>query len=79
MSFTVSIQLEDFDLTTEVSSLRAADPGVGAVCSFVGTVREFDAKTDQATQAAQPNSLDALYASFDIPGHPPCLTLQVKP
>jgi len=57
LSFTVSIQLEDFDLTTEVSSLRAADPGVGAVCSFVGTVREFDAKTDQATQAAQPNSL----------------------
>ena len=57
MSFTVSIQLEDFDLTTEVSSLRAADPGVGAVCSFVGTVREFDAKTDQATQATHPNSL----------------------
>jgi len=51
LSFTVSIQLEDFDLTTEVSSLRAADPGVGAVCSFVGTVREFDAKTPQATQA----------------------------
>ena len=57
MSFTVSIQLEDFDLTTEVSSLRAADPGVGAVCSFVGTVREFDAKAAQATHATQANSL----------------------
>ena len=57
MSFTVSIQLVDFDLTTEVSSLRAADPGVGAVCSFVGTVREFDAKATQATQATQANSL----------------------
>ena len=42
MSFTVSIQPEDFDLSTEVAALRAADPGVGAVCSFVGTVREFD-------------------------------------
>ncbi len=65
MSFTVSIQLEDFDLTTEVSSLRAADPGVGAVCSFVGTVREFDAKAAQATQATQATQANSLAPSND--------------
>jgi molybdopterin synthase catalytic subunit len=36
----VRIQSEDFDLTTEVASLRAGDGGVGAVASFVGTVRD---------------------------------------
>ena len=35
----VVIQLEDFDLTTEVNALRALDHGVGAVASFVGTMR----------------------------------------
>jgi molybdopterin synthase catalytic subunit len=37
----VSIQTEDFDLSAEVAALRAADRGVGAVVSFVGTVREL--------------------------------------
>ena len=36
----VSIQTADFDLGAEVSALRATDPGVGAVASFVGTVRD---------------------------------------
>jgi len=36
---TVSIQTHDFDLSHEVAALRAGDGGVGAVCSFVGTVR----------------------------------------
>jgi len=36
----VSIQTEDFDLSTEVAQLRNGLPGVGAVCSFVGTVRD---------------------------------------
>jgi molybdopterin synthase catalytic subunit len=36
----VSIQTEDFDLSAEVAALRAGDGGVGAVVSFVGTVRE---------------------------------------
>ena len=42
MSFTVSIQLEDFDLTHEVNLLRSGDSSVGAVCCFVGTVRELE-------------------------------------
>ncbi len=36
----VSIQTEDFDLSSEVAALRAADGGVGAIASFVGTVRD---------------------------------------
>jgi molybdopterin synthase catalytic subunit len=36
----VSIQTEDFDLSTEVAALRADDPAVGAVATFIGTVRD---------------------------------------
>ena len=35
----VSIQHEDFDLSKEIAELRRNDKRVGAVCSFVGTVR----------------------------------------
>jgi molybdopterin synthase catalytic subunit len=38
----ISIQNEDFDLTTEISRLRAANPQVGAIVSFVGTVRDMN-------------------------------------
>ncbi len=40
MTDRVSIQVEDFDLSSEVNRLRATNPGVGAVCTFVGTVRD---------------------------------------
>jgi molybdopterin synthase catalytic subunit len=40
MAFTVQIQTEDFDLSREVAQLRAAQPAVGAVCSFICTVRD---------------------------------------
>ena len=36
----VSIQTQDFDLAAEVAALRAGDARVGAVCAFVGTVRD---------------------------------------
>jgi molybdopterin synthase catalytic subunit len=36
----VLIQSADFDVSAEISQLRAQDPRVGAVCSFVGTVRD---------------------------------------
>ncbi len=36
----VTIQTEDFDLSAEVAALRAHDAGVGAVVSFIGTVRD---------------------------------------
>ena len=40
MSFTVSIQTHDFDVSHELTALRAGDARVGAVCAFLGTVRE---------------------------------------
>ena len=39
---TARIQTEDFDLSTEVARLRADNPKVGAIASFVGTVRDLN-------------------------------------
>jgi molybdopterin synthase catalytic subunit len=36
----VSIQTADFDVSAEIAALRAQDKRVGAVCSFIGTVRD---------------------------------------
>ena len=38
----VRVQNEDFDLGAEVARLRAGDPRVGAVVTFVGTVRDLN-------------------------------------
>ena len=40
MAARVSIQTHDFDLGDEIRQLRASDKRVGAVCSFIGTVRD---------------------------------------
>jgi molybdopterin synthase catalytic subunit len=40
MAARVTIQAGDFDVAAEIAALRGADPGVGAVCSFIGTVRD---------------------------------------
>ena len=39
-AISIAIQPQDFDLTAELAALRAQDGRVGAVCSFVGTVRD---------------------------------------
>ena len=38
----IRIQESDFDLTTEVKALRKDDPRVGAIVTFVGTVRDLN-------------------------------------
>lgn len=38
----IRIQEADFDLTTEVKALHKDDPRVGAVVTFVGTVRDMN-------------------------------------
>lgn len=38
----VRVQTDDFDLGAELARLRAGQPGVGAVVSFVGTVRDMN-------------------------------------
>ncbi|OQW90127.1 MAG: molybdenum cofactor biosynthesis protein MoaE [Rhodoferax ferrireducens] len=76
----VSIQTQDFDLAAEMATLRAQDGRVGAVCSFVGTVRDrtagepgqissmelehYPGMTEKAIEAM----IDAALAKFDIFG-----------
>lgn len=74
----VSIQTEDFDLSAEVAKLRSQDGRVGAVCSFVGTVRDSNDGTSVAsmelehypgmTEQAIESMIDAAHARFDILG-----------
>ena len=37
----IVVQIEDFDLTTEVSHTRNNDPQIGAIVSCIGTVRDL--------------------------------------
>lgn len=74
----VTIQTEDFDLSAEVAALRAHQRGVGAVASFVGTVRDrndgaevsrmelehYPGMTERAIEAM----IDAAFARFDLLG-----------
>jgi molybdopterin synthase catalytic subunit len=72
----VSVQAADFDLGAEVAALRAADHGVGAVASFIGTVRDrSDGRGVSAmelehypgmTERAIEQMIDAALARFDI-------------
>jgi molybdopterin synthase catalytic subunit len=76
----VSIQMADFDVAIEIAALRAQDPRVGAVCSFIGTVRDRTAGTPGAissmelehypgmTEKSIESMIDAAHAKFEIFG-----------
>ena len=74
----VFIQTQDFDLSTEMAALRAGNAAVGAVCSFVGTVRdrnEGDAVASMElehypgmTEKAIEQMIDEAFKRFDIFG-----------
>jgi molybdopterin synthase catalytic subunit len=78
MAERVSIQTHDFDLSAEVAALRGQDRGVGAVCSFIGTVRDrnegqsvstmelehYPGMTEKAIEAM----IDEAFRRFDILG-----------
>ena len=49
----VRIQTQDFDLSQEVKQLRAGDPRVGAVATFVGTVRDRNDGSDVAAMTLE--------------------------
>ena len=49
MTFSVRIQTEDFDLSQEVQALRSGKADIGAVCVFVGTVRDRNDGDDVST------------------------------
>ncbi len=74
----VSIQPQDFNVAHEIAALRGADGGVGAVCSFIGTVRDrsegssvssmelehYPGMTERAIEAM----IDEAHRRFDILG-----------
>ena len=76
MTARVAIQQQDFELSAEIAALRQGDPRVGAVCSFVGTVRDrnegdavatlelehYPGMTEKSIEAM----IDAAMARFDI-------------
>jgi molybdopterin synthase catalytic subunit len=76
MKHRVSIQTADFNLADEVAALRAGDTRVGAVCSFIGTVRDrndgsevssmelehYPGMTEKSIEAM----MDAAHKRFDI-------------
>ncbi len=78
MNARVSIQSEDFDLSTEVARLRAGEKGVGAVCTFVGTVRDRNDGQSVSTlelehypgmtEKAIEQMIDEAFKRFDIFG-----------
>lgn len=53
MSARVRITTEDFNLADEIASLRAGDKGVGAVCSFIGTVRDRNDGSNVSSMALE--------------------------
>jgi molybdopterin synthase catalytic subunit len=76
MSERVAIQTADFDVGAEIAALRAQDKRVGAVCSFIGTVRDrndgdsissmelehYPGMTEKAIEAM----IDQAFKRFDI-------------
>lgn len=76
----VRVQTADFDVSAELAALRAQNPGVGALCSFVGVVRgrgNADADADAVsalelehypgmTEAAIEAMIDAAQQRFTI-------------
>lgn len=46
---TVRVQTADFDLNAELVELRKANPGIGALVSFVGLVRDINDGTTVST------------------------------
>ncbi len=76
MAARVLIHPQDFDLSAEVAALRENDAGVGAVCCFVGTVRDrnegasvstlelehYPGMTEKAIEAM----IDEAHRRFDI-------------
>ena len=76
MAARVCIQQEDFDVGAEIAALRSGDAGVGAVCSFIGTVRDRNDGSSVGsmelehypgmTEKAIEQMIDEAFRRFDI-------------
>jgi len=72
----IRIQEGDFDLSSEIAALRKGDPRVGAVVSFLGTVRDMNDGSQvkgmtlehypEMTEKALQEILDQAKARWDI-------------
>ena len=62
----VRVQTADFDVAREIAALRAGDTGVGAVASFIGTVRDMNdsARIDGMTLEHYPGMTEAALAEI---------------
>ncbi|MEP7181278.1 MAG: molybdopterin synthase catalytic subunit MoaE [Betaproteobacteria bacterium] len=49
----VRVQTTDFDVSAELAALRGADPRVGAVAAFIGTVRDVNDAASVATMTLE--------------------------
>ncbi len=76
MNARVTIQTADFDVAAEIAALRAQDKRVGAVCSFIGTVRDRNDGQSVSTlelehypgmtEKSIEGMIDAAFQRFDI-------------
>ena len=74
----VRIQTQDFNLAEEIAELRAQDKRIGAVCSFIGTVRDRNDGSVVAsmelehypgmTETSIETMIDEAFKRFDIFG-----------
>ena len=49
----VRIQTDDFDVGRELAALRDADPSIGAVAAFIGTVRDVNAEASVSSMTLE--------------------------
>lgn len=73
---TVRVQEADFDLGAEIAALRAGRPSIGAVASFIGTVRDINDGSGVSemelehyrgmTEKALANIVDAAMQRWDL-------------
>ena len=49
----ISVQLEDFDAGREIAAVRAGNPKVGGVASFIGVVRDMNEGAGVATMTLE--------------------------
>ena len=54
----VRIQREPFDISQEIANLQANDPRVGAVCTFLGTVRDRNIQGEAHAASVQSLELE---------------------
>ncbi|KRI01069.1 molybdopterin synthase catalytic subunit MoaE [Curvibacter sp. PAE-UM] len=76
MAARVVIQTQDFDVGAEIAALRAQDKRVGAVCTFIGTVRDRNDGQSVSTMELEhypgmteksiEDMIDAAFQRFDI-------------